>query len=63
VSAADRVTAIKVVAHTADGRVLECFQILKERDEQQGVFSLRLNQAIDDAGAELLAILRSRGLA
>ena len=55
----DEVTGIKVIAHTRDGRVYESAQTVNDTYTT----AAGVNSAIEDAGAELLAILHDRDLA
>jgi len=54
----DQVTAVKVIAHTADGRVYECAQAVNELYTP----AAGIESACDDALGELAGVLRNRGL-
>lgn len=56
----DKVTAIKVTAHTADGRVFECANPVIDYDDPKTVASALLD-AIEDTGAEMIGSLRAKG--
>jgi hypothetical protein len=61
VTADDRVTAIKVVAHTHDGRVFEAVQFVAEYESLP--IPGTLLDAMNAANDELVSVLADRGLA